>query len=84
MNQNIGHGHVRLRPDGVKVRCGGPGLCNECSKEQCLINKEILISRWTAKSKYICHKCSKKKVDSTGLCLSCGETFKLVMNVTAL
>jgi len=30
---NTGHGHVRLRPDGVKARCGGPGLCAECSRE---------------------------------------------------
>jgi hypothetical protein len=30
---NSGHGHVRPRPDGVKARCGGPGICPECSKE---------------------------------------------------
>ncbi len=30
---NTGHGHVRPRPDGVKARCGGPGLCGECSRE---------------------------------------------------
>lgn len=32
-NPNTGHGHVRPRPDGVKARCGGPGICNECSRE---------------------------------------------------
>lgn len=31
--QNIGHGHVYLRPDGVVARCGGPGLCAECSRD---------------------------------------------------
>lgn len=31
---NTGHGHVRPRPDGVKARCGGPGLCGECAREQ--------------------------------------------------
>jgi hypothetical protein len=31
---NTGHGHVHPRPDGVKARCGGPGLCSECSREQ--------------------------------------------------
>lgn len=31
---NTGHGHVWKRPDGVKARCGGPGLCVECSKDQ--------------------------------------------------
>lgn len=28
-----GHGHVVPRSDGVKVRCGGPGICAECSRE---------------------------------------------------
>lgn len=29
---NVGHGHVIPRPDGVRARCGGPGLCRECSR----------------------------------------------------
>lgn len=29
-----GHGHVTPRPDGAKARCGGPGLCAVCSREQ--------------------------------------------------
>lgn len=29
-----GHGHVVPRPDGAKARCGGPGLCSTCSREQ--------------------------------------------------
>lgn len=33
-NPNTEHGHVRPRPDGVRARCGGPGLCSECSREQ--------------------------------------------------
>lgn len=32
-DKNIGHGHVYPRPDGARARCGGPGLCSECSKE---------------------------------------------------
>ncbi len=32
--KNAGHGHVRPRPDGVKARCGGPGSCSVCSREQ--------------------------------------------------
>lgn len=28
-----GHGHVTPNPDGTKARCGGPGLCPECSRE---------------------------------------------------
>ena len=38
-NPNTGHGHVRPRPDGVKARCGGPGICNECSREQAALNR---------------------------------------------
>ncbi|HGJ7701080.1 TPA: hypothetical protein ACJXXX_004520 [Pseudomonas aeruginosa] len=30
---NVGHGHVFPRADGVKMRCGGPGLCPECSAD---------------------------------------------------
>lgn len=31
--ENTGHGHVYPRPDGVKARCGGPGICSVCSLE---------------------------------------------------
>jgi ribosomal protein S27AE len=30
---NTGHGHVWPRPDGAKVRCGGPGICPACSMD---------------------------------------------------
>lgn len=30
---NSGHGHVTPRPDGIRARCGGPGLCRECQQE---------------------------------------------------
>jgi hypothetical protein len=29
----LGHGHVTPNADGSKARCGGPGLCNQCSQE---------------------------------------------------
>lgn len=29
-----GHGHVTPNADGSKARCGGPGICYECSREQ--------------------------------------------------
>jgi hypothetical protein len=35
---NIGHGHVRPRPDGMKARCGGPGQCSQCSIEFAQLN----------------------------------------------
>lgn len=31
IGMNSGHGHVWERPDGVKARCGGPGICTQCS-----------------------------------------------------
>ncbi|WP_141218017.1 hypothetical protein [Bordetella genomosp. 6] len=31
---NSGHGHVWDRPDGLKARCGGPGICSQCSRDQ--------------------------------------------------
>lgn len=37
---NSGHGHVWERPDGVKVRCGGPGMCSECSRDQQLLARD--------------------------------------------
>lgn len=30
---NAGHGHVRPRPDGNRMRCGGPRLCKVCAAE---------------------------------------------------
>ena len=29
----MGHGHVTPNPDGTQARCGGPGICGECSRE---------------------------------------------------
>lgn len=31
--RNLGHGHVWPRTDGVRARCGGAGLCEECSRD---------------------------------------------------
>jgi glutaredoxin len=31
--QNSGHGHVFTRPDGLRMRCGGPSMCDECAKD---------------------------------------------------
>jgi len=31
--QNIGHGHVFKRPDGNKMRCGGPEMCSQCAED---------------------------------------------------
>ena len=34
MNDNTGHGHVWKRPDGIRARCGGPGMCRQCSLDK--------------------------------------------------
>lgn len=34
MDHNHGHGHVWERPDGMKARCGGPGLCDKCKRDE--------------------------------------------------
>lgn len=30
---NHGHGHVFPRADGIRARCGGPPICDECDKD---------------------------------------------------
>lgn len=40
-NENVGHGHVFPRPDGMKARCGGPGLCPECNRDRLEAKKSI-------------------------------------------
>lgn len=37
---NSGHGHVFKRPDGMKARCGGPGFCDECSRDAATSRRE--------------------------------------------
>lgn len=29
-----GHGHVKPRPDGAVMRCGGPAICKVCQQEK--------------------------------------------------
>lgn len=32
-----GHGHVFPRSDGIKARCGGPGICQACDRDLVLL-----------------------------------------------
>jgi hypothetical protein len=32
--RNHGHGHVWERQDGIKARCGGPGMCKDCDRDE--------------------------------------------------
>ena len=34
---NDGHGPVWARPDGQRARCGGAGMCTQCSKDYSLL-----------------------------------------------
>ncbi len=38
-----GHGHVYPLPGGLKARCGGPGICPQCSGEMAdkLVNERV-------------------------------------------
>ena len=39
MNPNTGHGHVHPRPDGLRVRCGGPAVCTYCAADYVIHNR---------------------------------------------
>ncbi len=34
---NAGHGHAWERPDGMKARCGGPGMCSQCRSDEMMV-----------------------------------------------
>lgn len=38
-----GHGHVTPNPDGSRARCGGPGLCGQCSAELVQAQKQLVL-----------------------------------------
>lgn len=38
---NKGHGHIVPRADGVKARCGGPGICTACTLEKEELDKSL-------------------------------------------
>ena len=46
-NHNFGHGHVWERPDGMKARCGGPGLCRECSADDLRLREVRATMPWS-------------------------------------
>lgn len=54
-NKEAWHGHVRPRPDGVKARCGGPGICTKCNVEQAMYGEkktdEEKILYWMSRAK---------------------------------
>ena len=37
---NVGHGHVYVRPDGMRTRCGGPRICSVCAIDQAQFDED--------------------------------------------
>lgn len=40
--QDNSHGHVTARADGLKARCGGPGICPVCDQERLALGKKAV------------------------------------------
>lgn len=64
---NTGHGHVHPREDGVRMRCGGPGFCVECSREAglawgALVRENESLTRQLAQAK-VEHDVLRERLD---------------------
>jgi len=40
ISSNVGHGHVFIRPDKSRARCGGPRLCDKCQADLARLQAE--------------------------------------------
>lgn len=40
---NSGHGHVWKRPDGWRLDCGGPAMCEDCADDQATVQERAKI-----------------------------------------
>lgn len=71
----MNHGHVTPNPDGSQARCGGPGICADCSQEAAILKfNQTANTDWRVKYNELVDKYSKV-VDDKG---------KLVDQVIAL
>jgi len=78
MFKNEGHGHVYPRPDGVRARCGGPGVCAECSKDQSRYDFEVRpagCGYGDGGYSRLCRRCNKHYIGAkrSWNCKSCAE-----------
>jgi len=68
-NDNFGHGHVKPRPDGLKSRCGGPGICPQCSNElgqlRLMQGTNYSVSN-DSQNAYGCHSFSNAELQAIG------------------
>lgn len=60
---NTGHGHVWARPDGLKAKCGGPGLCVECSRDAA--QQDAPTDDWLSKAHALASALGEHPVGST-------------------
>lgn len=82
--QNMGHGHVFPRPDGIRMRCGGPGICSECSKDKAALIVQTKVElvqkqeenelRHSASSQSTLKSEQKKAAEAFDVVLSCLTT----------
>jgi hypothetical protein len=69
---NTGHGHIWERPDGIKMRCGGPGICKECTQDAKIValtpasSTEGRVEEIARKKLLPCPFCGSRNVDPEG------------------
>lgn len=51
--QGSGHGWVFPNADGIKARCGGPGLCSACQEDQRALDMARRLGQETLANQYI-------------------------------
>jgi hypothetical protein len=64
---DCGHGWVHKNPDGVVARCGGPGICTQCSMDQFAVD--------LASCRFTLHECQAITIDG-GEEAAIGRIFK--------
>ena len=61
-NLNEGHGHVFLRPDGLRMRCGGRALCPDCAKDFAALQSALQMTPEQAARVLLNSRLSRKAV----------------------
>ena len=61
ISTNSGHGHIWERPDGMKARCGGAGMCSQCAIDKALYDKFVSEKAANSESNDVCLQNSKVK-----------------------
>jgi hypothetical protein len=67
---NTGHGHVWPRPDGLRARCGGPGLCAECATDQAATKNQHVCCHHVAATKHVLADRERELLSLKGPCSS--------------